>query len=102
MKLASSNVTTMTPDGDENQLVAHRERRTAGDGIRDGEHQRQRDGALGPPKVITAAERQRSGVILRRLPVDVARKRSMAATQMKRSVITTRVTSRITDQQRYC
>ena len=51
---------------------------------------------LGPPKVITAAERQRSGVILRRWPVIVSRAtRSMAAIQKNRSAITTRVTSRI-------
>ena len=51
---------------------------------------------LGPPKVITAAERQRSGVILRRWPEIVSRAtRSMAAIQKNRSAITTRVTSRI-------
>ena len=51
---------------------------------------------LGPPNVITAADLQRSGVILRRMPVFMSRAmRSMAVIQRKRSTITTKVTSRI-------
>ncbi len=51
---------------------------------------------FGPPTVMTAALRQRSAVIGRRLPVSWSlTRRSMTATHMKRMPTTTAVTSRI-------
>ena len=95
-KFASSNVTTITPPAMKISSLRIGKFAPAASvygmvNIRDSVMV-----PFGPPNVITAADRQRFAVILRRLPVVVSRaNRSISEIHRKRMTITTAETTRI-------